>query len=131
MLAVVTAMYGALTALLMIITALGVVKVRHKEQIGLGDGGNAELTQAMRIHANLAEYAPVSLLLLLFLELNQADSMYLHAFGIVFLTGRVLHVWGFSGTPGYSRGRYFGTLLTMLNMIVMALVNVFLILRTV
>ena len=66
MLAVVTALYGALTALLMIITALGVVKVRRKEQIALGDGGSAQLTQAMRIQANLAEYAPISLLLLLF-----------------------------------------------------------------
>ncbi len=131
MLAVVTALYGALTALLMIITALGVVKVRRKEQVGLGDGGNAQVTQAMRIHANLAEYAPISLLLLLFLELNQADSMLLHAFGIAFLIGRVLHIWGFSSKPGYSHGRYFGTVITLLNLIVMALANAFLILRTV
>ncbi len=131
MLAVVTALYGALTALLMIITALGVVKVRRKEKIALGDGGSAQLTQAMRVNANLAEYAPISLLLLLFLELNQADSVLLHTFGIVFLIARVLHVWGFSNKPGYSRGRYFGTLMTILNITVMSLVNVFLILRTV
>ncbi len=131
MLAVVTALYGALTALLMIVTALRVVRTRRKEKIGLGDGGNPELTHAMRIHANLTEYAPISLLLLLFLELNQGDSTLLHAFGIAFLVGRVLHVWGFSSKTGYSHGRFYGTLITMLNLVFMSLANVFLILRTV
>lgn len=131
MLALVTALYGALIGLLTIVTAFSVVKVRRRAGIGLGDGGNAELTQKMRVHANLTEYAPISLLLLLFLELNQAETLWLHVFGTVLVLARVLHAWGFSGKPGYSRGRFLGTLLTLLNILVMALANVFLLLRTV
>ncbi len=131
MLALVTALYGALIGLLTIVTAFGVVKVRRKAGIGLGDGGNAELTQKMRVHANLTEYAPISLLLLLFLELNQAKTLWLHVFGTVLVLARVLHAWGFSHKSGYSKGRFVGTLMTMLNIVLMALANVFLLLRTV
>ena len=76
MLALVTALYGALIALLMVVTAFGVVKVRRAESIVLGSGGSAVLEQKMRVHANLTEYAPISLLLLLFLELNQAETLW-------------------------------------------------------
>lgn len=131
MLALVTALYGAIIALLMIITAFGVVKVRRSEQIGLGSGGSALVEQKMRVHANLTEYAPISLLLLLFLELNQADTLWLHVFGSTFVIARVLHAWGFSHHAGYSKGRFIGTLVTMLNIVAMSLTNVFLLLRTV
>ncbi|MEM7082159.1 MAG: MAPEG family protein [Pseudomonadota bacterium] len=131
MLALVTALYGSLAALLIVITALGVVKVRRREGIGLDNGGNKSLTHAMRIHANLVEYAPISVLLLLFLELNQAETVWLHTFGIVFLFARVIHLWGFSSNHGYSHGRFLGTLITLLNIIAMSLANVFLLLRTV
>ncbi len=131
MLALVTALYGSLIALLMVVTALSVVKVRRASRIGLGSGGNAELEQKMRVHANLTEYAPISLLLLLFLELNQADTLWLHIFGSVLVIARVLHAWGFSHSKGASKGRVIGTVLTMLNIVAMSLTNVFLLLRTV
>lgn len=131
MLALVTALYGALIALLTVVTAFGVVKVRRNLQIGLGDGGNAELSQKMRVHANLTEYAPISLLLLLFLELNQADTLWLHVFGTTLVIARVLHAWGLSHSSGTSRGRFLGTLMTILNLVAMSLTNVFLLLRTV
>lgn len=131
MLALVTALYGALIALLAVVTALSVIKIRRREKIGLGDGGNDELTRAMRVHANLLEYAPISLLLLLFLELNQADTLLLHVCGSVLVVSRVLHVWGFSRKSNASFGRVYGTLATMLNIVVMALANAFLVLRTI
>ncbi|MEM8685228.1 MAG: MAPEG family protein [Pseudomonadota bacterium] len=131
MLALITALYGSLIALLIIVTAFGVVKERRSSKIGLGAGGNDRLEQKMRVHANLTEYAPISLLLLLFLELNQADTLWLHVVGITLVVARVVHVWGFSHSPGYSRGRFLGTLMTLLNLVAMSLTNVFLLLRTV
>ncbi|MFK8031689.1 MAG: MAPEG family protein [Gammaproteobacteria bacterium] len=131
MLAIITALYGAFIALLAVVTALSVVKIRRREKIGLGDGGNAELVQAMRVHANLLEYAPISLLLLLFLELNQADTMLLHVCGTVLVVSRAMHVWGFSRKPIVSVGRVYGTLATLINIVVMSLANAFLVLRTI
>lgn len=131
MLALVTAVYGSLIALLMLIAAFSVVKLRRTRKVGLGDGGDEQIAQAMRVHANIAEYAPISLLLLLFLELNQASNLWLHVFGSVLVIARALHIWGFSRHKNYSHGRFVGTLLTWLNIVAMALANVFLVLRTV
>lgn len=131
MLALVTALYGSIIAILMLITAFSVVKLRRTRAVGLGDGGDAEIAQAMRVHANLTEYAPISLLLLLFLELNQAGTQILHVFGVILVLARAMHAWGFSNHKNYSHGRFFGTLLTWLNIIAMSMMNVFLVLRTV
>ena len=131
MLATITALYGSLTALLLVAVSFRVVKIRRAEGIGLGDSGNKELLHAMRVQANLAEYAPITLLLLLFLELNLLGRLWLHVFGIVFILARLIHLWGFGGATGYSFGRFFGTFLTFSNIIAMALTNAFLLLRMV
>lgn len=129
MLATVTALYGALTALLIIALSLRVVKLRRAQGIGLGDGGNKEILHAMRVQANLVEYAPIALLLLLFLELNLLARPWLHLFGVVFIVARLIHVWGFGGSSGTSVGRVLGTLLTWLTIIAMAITNGFLLLQ--
>lgn len=131
MLAIVTAVYASIIALLLIALSLNVVKIRRAEGVGLSHGDNEQLKQAMRLQANLVEYAPIALLLLLFLELNQASHALLHAFGILFVIARILHIWGFGTSTGYSHGRFFGTLTTMMLIIAMALANVFLLLTTV
>ncbi|NNF17995.1 MAG: MAPEG family protein, partial [Gammaproteobacteria bacterium] len=96
----------------------------------LGDGGNKDILHAMRLQANLVEYAPISLLLLLFLELNLLTRLWLHVFGLIFLVARLLHVWGFGRRSGVSTGRVLGTMLTWLNIIAMAVINAFLLLQT-
>ena len=60
------------------------------------------------------------LLLLLVAELNRAPSLLLHAAGIAFLVGRALHAVGLSSSSGYSFGRFTGTLLTWLALIILA-----------
>jgi uncharacterized membrane protein YecN with MAPEG domain len=36
--------------------------------IAIGDAGNPEMLRAMRVHSNFAEYVPLSLLLIYFVE---------------------------------------------------------------
>ena len=77
--------------------------------------------RAIRAHANAVEYLPIALLLLLILELDQTRAWLLNLFGIVLIVGRILHAIGLSSTAGTSFGRFAGTALTMLVIILMAL----------
>lgn len=117
----ITGLYAALLALMMIGMAVRVMLLRQKLSIGLGDGGNRTLACAIRAHGNAMEYVPISLILLLVLELNQTLPLLLHVFGIVLVLGRIAHAIGISGTPRMSAGRAIGAALTVLVMAAMAL----------
>ncbi|MBK7163221.1 MAG: MAPEG family protein [Sphingomonadales bacterium] len=90
----VTAFVAAVCALLLLLTAIDTVRQRIRAQAAFGDAGNAKLICASRSHGNLAEHAPIVILLLAFLELGHAWHMGLMAVGALFLFGRVLHIWG-------------------------------------
>lgn len=130
MLAIVTSLYASLIAFMMVALAFRVTKFRRKHAVGLGDGDNQEVTHAMRLQANLFEYAPLFLILLLVLELNQASTFMLHVWGALFVFARAIHVWGFASNIGYSKGRFFGTVITFLVLVSMALANVYMLMRT-
>ncbi len=117
----ITGIYAALSALLVLVLALRISQIRHAGKIGIGDGGDRELTKRIRVHANALENLPLALLLLLLLELNQTRPEWLHAFGILLILARVAHAAGFSRTAGYSFGRFAGTALTWLLMLGMSL----------
>ncbi|HET6603872.1 MAG TPA: MAPEG family protein [Xanthomonadaceae bacterium] len=116
----ITAVYAALSAILVMILALRVVAMRRAARVGLGDGGNAALAQRIRVHGNAIENLPLALLLLLLLELTGAPVLLLHGFGALLLGARVLHAWGLSTRPGGSFGRFSGTLVTWLLVLAMA-----------
>lgn len=90
----VTAFVAAICALLLLLTAIDTVRQRIRAQAAFGDAGDAKLISASRSHGNLAEHAPIVILLLAFLELGHAWHMGLMAVGALFLFGRVLHIWG-------------------------------------
>ena len=78
-------MYAGLCTLLVIVLALRVVKLRREHGVGLGHGGNMQLLQATRAHANATENMPLALILLSSLELTGYPPAVIHAFGGVFL----------------------------------------------
>jgi uncharacterized membrane protein YecN with MAPEG domain len=117
---VVTSIYAALGALLVIVLALRVVMQRRKGAIGLGDGGDRDLQQCIRVHANAIENLPLALLMLLILELRGIPAPWLHGLGAALILARALHAWGFSRRKGVSFGRFAGTLGTWLVMLAMA-----------
>ena len=87
----ITALYASLSALLIVKLSLSVIKLRRKNRISVGDGGNEELQLAIRTHANAVEYIPNALLLLLMLELNGAPKILIHILGSTLLIGRIIH----------------------------------------
>lgn len=90
----VTAFVAAVCALLLLFTAIDTVRQRMRAQAAFGDAGDAKLISASRSHGNLAEHAPIVILLLAFLELSHVWHLGLMAIGAIFLFGRVLHIWG-------------------------------------
>ena len=108
----VTAIYAAIIAVLAVVLAARIVPLRRSRRVGLGDGGDRELTRAIRMHANLVEHAPLALILMAACELNHAPSWLLHGLGVALVAGRLLHVLGLSRSTGISFGRTAGTALT-------------------
>jgi uncharacterized protein len=91
----VTAFVAAICALLLLITAIDTVRQRIRAQAAFGDaGGDQKLVSASRSHGNLAEHAPLVILLLAFLEMSHANHIALMAIGATFLFVRVMHIWG-------------------------------------
>ena len=116
---IVTPFYAGLLALVFFVLSMRVVQVRGR--VSLGDGGDPAVLRRMRGQANFAEYVPLILLMMAFLELRHVGALALHAIGITLLAGRLLHGIAFSFTAKWWFGRFFGTVLTFVVLIVCAL----------
>ena len=115
----ITGIYVALSTLLVLILAGRVSSGRGAAKVGIGDGGHPGLLLRIRAHGNAVENLPLALLLLLVLELNQTQPLWLHVFGCLLLIGRIAHAIGMS-TSKENVGRFLGTALTWIVMLVMA-----------
>lgn len=125
----ITLLFASLHALLMLLLLARISRHRHGHRIGLGDGGDAELGRKIRVHGNFVEHVPFALLLLALLELSGLRASWLWIFGGALLIGRVMHAMGLSQTGGYSIGRFWGTALTWLVILAMAIAGIWLALR--
>ncbi len=90
----VSALYAVLSALLLMKFSFDVVRLRMQYRVAYGDGFN-ELQSAIRIHGNAVEYIPIAIVLILFMEMNGAETRMVHICGIVLLAGRLMHYYGF------------------------------------
>jgi uncharacterized membrane protein YecN with MAPEG domain len=113
----ITAVYAAILALLLVALSIRVIMVRRRAQVAVGDGADPTLARAIRAQANLSEYAPLALLLLLLLELNGAGALWVHVLGAMLLIGRLIHAWGISQADEDFRFRVTGMTLTFLALI--------------
>jgi uncharacterized membrane protein YecN with MAPEG domain len=105
----VTMVYAAVLAILLVLLALNVVRLRLGRHVGLGIGNDGALEQPVRVHANFAENAPMFVVLLLLAELAGLKATWLHAAGSIFVVSRLLHAFGLSTHRGRSPGRFLGS----------------------
>lgn len=129
MLVPVTAIYGALLALFLVILTVPVIKLRQGLRVGLGDGGQTSLQQAVRAHGNAAEFIPLFIVLLAVYEINHAPAIALHLFGVVFILSRLAHASGLYQTSGASSGRVAGMIGTLTALVALAIANVMQVIR--
>lgn len=121
----ITAFYASLLTLLYIGLSFNVIRLRFKLKVGVGDGGQEQLTKAIRIHGNFSEYMPLALILLAGFELSGGNSAWVHVFGSVLFIGRVLHAIGLTQSVGTSKPRVFGILSMFTVLLVLAIANIY------
>ncbi|MBC7985298.1 MAG: MAPEG family protein [Sphingomonadaceae bacterium] len=112
----VTAATAAALALLLLLLAIDTVRHRMRLRVAHGLADDARLTSASRAHANLAEHAPIVIILIGLLELSRAHHWALVALAGAFLLARLLHIHGLynpkEGGPPLTRS--LGVILTWL-----------------
>lgn len=107
---------GLATALLMLghLILMGlVIAQRGKNEVNIGDGGVDSLQQAIRVHGNFLENAPIFLIGLALCEMMAGSTLVIAILGSVFVIARAAHAVGYSMTTGVSAGRLVGTLGSM------------------
>jgi uncharacterized protein len=107
-----TPLYAGILALIFIALSMRVVNSRHREKVSLGDGDNHMLNRQIRVHGNFAEYAPMTLLLILMAELQGLPLFLVHMLGIALVAGRVIHALSIAGERTSFGQRKTGMLLT-------------------
>lgn len=119
----VTAFVAAICALLLLFTAILTVRQRLRLKAAFGDHGDAKLIAASRSHGNLAEHAPIVVILLGLLETVRANHMALMVIGALFLIGRVAHIIGLHGSLEAGRPpvpRQIGVIATWATLLVLS-----------
>lgn len=112
---------GVLGLLLLFLSAC-VIAGRVKFKIDLGDGGNETMRRRIRAQANFAEYVPVALILIMLVESGTIGPAWLPgALGATLVVARLWHAQGLFSSSGTSAGRFMGTNLTGLVILVGAL----------
>lgn len=88
---VTTAFVAVFLGLMQYALMLTVGLARGPAGVSLGDGGNEVLLRKMRRHGNLAENAPIFLILLGLLEVTGGSATIVTWIGGVFLVARISH----------------------------------------
>jgi len=117
----ITALYGAVLALIIVALGINVTVHRVKLSVPLGDGGNPQMLRMIRLHGNAVEYIP--LVLMLAYEINSGWHSALHVIGIALVAGRLIQTWAMWSTEIAGPGRGTGQTLTWLSIAVLAVLN--------
>lgn len=78
----ITLPYGSILGLLLLVLTFRVVYLRRTLLVGIGAGEHRRLEKAIRAHANLIEYVPFALILMLLLEQQGSPPWQLHVLGV-------------------------------------------------
>lgn len=115
----ITMITAGLLGLLLLFLGGYVIAGRVSFKVNLGDGGHEEMQRRMRAQANFVEYVPMALILIALMENATIGPPWLvMALGGVLVVGRVWHAQGLLSSSGTSPGRFVGTNITVLVILV-------------
>jgi uncharacterized membrane protein YecN with MAPEG domain len=113
----VTPLYAGLLTLWFVLLSVRVVNLRRRG-ITFGDSGDIGVTRVIRAQANFAEYVPLALLLMGFLEVTRYSIYLLHALGVILVVARFLHGLALSFGWQVRFGRVSGSALTFIVLLI-------------
>ena len=118
----VTAFVASICAIMLLVIAIDTVRQRMRLRLPFGDNADQKFISASRSHGNLAEHAPIVILLLALLEMSRVNHTALTVIGVLFLAGRVSHIIGLyapmSTKPPLPRS--IGVIVTWLTLVVLS-----------
>jgi len=115
-----TGLFAAVLMIMQMVLMGLVIKQRGTNDVLIGDGGVDAMQQAIRVHGNFVENAPIFLIGLALIELMVGANTWVLVMGAVFVLGRLLHAVGISMTSGLSMPRFIGTVASILVTVVAA-----------
>ena len=118
-----TALYGAILALIIVALGINVTVHRVKLKVPLGDGGNKEMLRMIRLHGNAVEYIPLAIVLMLAYEINGGSHLALHVIGVALIAGRLIQTAAMWSTEVAGPGRGTGQTLAWLSIAGLAVLN--------
>jgi uncharacterized membrane protein YecN with MAPEG domain len=87
---------AGILGLLAVVLTIHVGRLRGKKRIFLGDGGDKDMTAAIRAHGNLIELAPLCLFLIYLLHGPYGDRT-MAILAVLLVIGRLAHAGGMLG----------------------------------
>ncbi len=113
---IVTPLYMSLSALMLLVLSVLVIRQRFREQVALFGNDHPLLGRAIRAQGNFVEYVPMILLVMSACELMRGSHLLLHIAGMALLLGRVSHAYSITvvevRNPKNFRYRMAGMILT-------------------
>jgi uncharacterized protein len=113
----ITPFYSGIFGLFFVALSVRTLLLRRKFGIAIGSNNQPILERASRVHSNFAEYVPMSLLLIYFLELKMPSDIWIHFVCIALLVGRISHAYGVSQVQEKLIYRVIGMALTFVAII--------------
>lgn len=120
-------LFTAINILILFALTFLVIRQRRSQEISMGHDGNEEMQRAIRVHGNFTEYAPLAMIALFAMAACGASATWMYGIGGAFTLGRIMHAFGYSKTTSKSIGRFYGTVITLISLLVMALYLLFLV----
>ncbi len=118
---IITPFYAGLLGLWFLALSYRVIRQRG-QGVSLGHGDDMELLRRIRGHGNFAEYVPLILLMMGMLEAGlHAPAWGIHVLGIMLVIARLLHGYALSFSQSFKFGRFWGTALTFLALLLASL----------
>lgn len=118
-------MYAALLGFLFFYLSIRTIGLRRRLKIGIGAKENDEMIRGMRVHSNFAEYVPITLLLIYFVEIQGGHQLLIHALGALLLVGRSVHAYGVSQINEKFVFRVSGMVMTFTALLISACILLF------
>ena len=119
----VTPLYAGILTLWFALLSVRVMNLRRG--IPFGDNADVGITRIVRAQANFAEYVPLALLLMGFLEVTRYSIYLLHALGVILVVARLLHGLALSFGWQVRFGRVTGAALTLIVLLIEAVLCVY------
>ena len=98
----ITPIYAALLGLFLVFLSIHTIKGLRKFGVALGDAAHNDMKRRIRAHGNLAEYAPIFLIMLGYAELGNLPLWAVHTIGILFTAGRLMHAYSLLKAEHYA-----------------------------